>query len=85
MHVALLGLIEFAAISKTSAGVVLKSELIGEIFSRAARTVAYLGESSDIPKDKDKHSAFALMNMLLRILYHDQEHVLRLEDDWNAL
>jgi hypothetical protein len=60
-------------------------KLMGEIYTRATRTAAYLGEPNDSLNGTAEHSAFALMNMLSRIWEHDQEHALRSEDDWNAL
>ncbi|CZR60013.1 uncharacterized protein PAC_09908 [Phialocephala subalpina] len=60
-------------------------KLMGEIYSRVARAAAYLGESHVAPKDKDENSALTLMNTLLRIWDHDQEHTLRSENDWSAL
>lgn len=63
-------------------------KLMGEIYSRAMRTAAYLGEpdaNDEALEGKAEHSAFALMNMLSRIWEHDQEHALRSEEDWNAL
>lgn len=60
-------------------------QLMGDIYSRAARTAAYLGESHVTTEGKDEHSAFALMNMVLRIWDHDEEHALRSESDWSAL
>jgi hypothetical protein len=60
-------------------------KLMGEIYSRAARTAAYLGESQVTPKGNDEHSVFALMNMILRIWDHDQEHTLKSENNWSAL
>ncbi|KAG0647797.1 Heterokaryon incompatibility protein [Hyphodiscus hymeniophilus] len=62
--------------------------IMGEIYSRATRTAAYLGDLSSSDEDtegKAEHSAFALMNILSRIWENDPEHALRSTDDWDAL
>ncbi|CZR68110.1 uncharacterized protein PAC_18009 [Phialocephala subalpina] len=66
--------------------------LMGDIYSRAEYTAAYLGEppKADIERVRSvgpDHVAFALMEMLCRIWAYspDQDHERRSDLEWNAL